>query len=110
MHRSKYRAVKTTVDGKTFASKKEAARYQELKMLEKAGKINGLETQVRYTLSPKDELGRSVMYVADFGYYEKNHAKAWVWIVEDVKGFKTAVYKLKRRMIFSVFGILIRET
>lgn len=110
---TKYKAVRTTVDGKTFASKKEAARYQELRLLEKAGKIDNLQTQVRYTLIPKDEMGRAIEYRADFGYYELGAGACpdlWYWVVEDCKGYRTDVYKLKRRMLFKEMGLVIRET
>lgn len=109
---TKYHAIKTIVDGIMFHSKKEAKRYQELRLLEKAGKISNLETQVRYTLIPKDELGRAVEYVCDFGYYEQQPDKIplWQWVIEDVKGFRTDVYKLKRRMLFKEMGLVIRET
>lgn len=103
--KSKYRAVRTGA----FASNKEANRAQELQLLQKAGVINDLKYQVPYALIVKDELGRAVTYVADFEYFEKVRGD-WNLVTEDVKGFKTPVYKLKRRLMFQKYGIKIRET
>lgn len=84
--RHKYGAKKTVVDGITFDSKKEAARYQELKLLEQAGEISNLELQPEY------EVIITKKYKADFLYTEKGKT-----IVEDVKGFKTPEYITKRK-------------
>lgn len=71
---SKYHATKTVVDGITFDSKKEAKRYAELKLLERAGAIRDLRRQVRYELiSAFDVPGkhyRPTSYVADFVYID----------------------------------------
>lgn len=101
MRRHKYNAVRT---GK-YASKAEAKRAAELHLLEKAGEISDLREQVKLMLIPKDELGRQVSYIADFTY--RDLAGKWHW--EDVKGFKTPVYKLKRRLMWDVHCILIEE-
>ena len=77
------------------ASKKEANRAAELHALAQAGAITDLEQQVKFELVPKDELGRPVHYIADFVY--RSDGKL---IVEDVKGFPTAVYKLKKRLMW----------
>lgn len=82
-----------TIDGITFASRAEMLRYCELKMLQRAGKISGLKLQPRFLLIPKTEHERACFYVADFEY-EKDGAH----IVEDVKGVKTAAYKIKRKL------------
>jgi len=95
----KYGAKPTTVDGKRFASKREARRYAELKLLEQAGKIAALRCQVRYRLV------QVVHYVADFVYTENGQE-----IVEDVKGFKTREYKAKKKMMAAQHDIEIRET
>lgn len=100
----KYHAEKTEVDGIKFDSKKEAQRYKELKLLERAGEIHDLQLQVPYTLIPKSEHGRAVKYIADFVYFENGKR-----VVEDTKGFRTKEYKLKKRMMAEI-GIDIRET
>lgn len=96
--RHKYGAVATLVDGICFASKAEAARYAELRLLEHAGQIADLRLQPAYLLFPAfvDRTGttyRAITYVADFAYTEAGFS-----IVEDVKGVQTAVYKLKAKL------------
>ena len=98
---SKYNAVKTQIDGITFASRKEGRRYQELKMLERARRIRQLVLQPRYLLLDKYVNGaglkiRAIYYVADFEYVDHAGRK----IVEDVKSAATAtpVYKLKKKL------------
>lgn len=111
--RSKYRAVKTTVDGVTFASKKEAQRYGELKLLEQAGEIIHLSMQPVFVLrSPgwrdyrcTEDLGK---YVADF-QYEQNVNGVWSLVIEDVKGFRTPLYRWKKKHVEAQYGITIRE-
>jgi hypothetical protein len=104
---SKYRAQRTTVDGITFHSKKEAARYGQLKMLEKAGEISSLYLQPRYDLNVgyalTDPIGR---YVADFSYTD---TRTGLVVVEDVKGFKTPLYRWKKKHVEAQYGIEIRE-
>lgn len=90
---SKYHNVKTEINGINFDSKKEGARYLELSMLEKAGKIQHLELQKRFEIVPKKyENKRARYYVADF-VYEENGKK----IIEDVKSkaTQTPVFSLK---------------
>ena len=103
--KSKYHAKKTVVEGITFDSKKEAKRYMELKAMEKVGSIQNLQLQVPFVLIEKSKYGRSIKYVADF-VYNKNGSK----IVEDVKGVKTPVYKLKKRIMAEKYGIIVLET
>ena len=84
-----------TKDGIVFASIAEMERYDELKMLEKAGKISELKLQPKFLLIPKIKKGdRATYYIADFAYTKDGEC-----IVEDVKGFKTAVYKLKIKLL-----------
>jgi hypothetical protein len=83
------------VDGITFDSKKEAHRYLELKTLQDNNVIRNLARQVPFELVPKFNGERAVKYVADFVYTNVETGKI---IVEDVKGFKTDVYKLKRKL------------
>lgn len=89
---TKYRSIQTEVDGKKFASKFEAERYRELKLLESAGQISGLELQPRFPLRVEGVL--IATYVADFGYIDADGKK----VVEDVKGFKTPEYRMKRKL------------
>jgi hypothetical protein len=100
----KYANEKTMVDGVKFASKAEARRYQELCLLCKAGKIRSLVLQPRWPLTIKGEL--ICTYIADFEYYDVEQKK---WIVEDVKGWATPVYKLKAKLMHAIHGILVQE-
>lgn len=102
--RTKYGAKKTTVDGITFDSKKEARRYQELKTLEKAGEISNLERQPSFKLSCGDrpirfDSGRQAVYKADFAYWDHKQEKR---VIEDAKGFRTPEYKLKRAIVHAM--------
>lgn len=101
----KYNNIKTVVDGITFDSKKEAQRYQVLKMLERAGAITDLKYQVAFELIPKQDGERAVKYIADFVYKENGKV-----VVEDVKGKRTQVYILKRKLMLERHGIKILET
>lgn len=104
--RSKYHAVKVTVDNIVFDSKAEAARYHELKLMEKAGLIEALELQPAYVLTVRNgERDVSVgLYRADFRYWQGGDV-----VVEDVKGMKTPVYQLKKKMVEAIYGIKIHE-
>lgn len=118
---NKYRNKKVVRNGITYDSKKEADRHAVLKLLERAGKIRELERQVKFVLIPAqyepDTVGkrggvkkgklieRECSYVADF-VYEENGKK----VVEDTKGFRTADYKIKRKLMLYVHGIKIKET
>lgn len=107
---NKFHARKVTVNGIKFDSQKEANRYCELKLLQRAGKIMGLARQVRYLLIPAqyDDDGKciehAVNYVADFVYTEGGKL-----VVEDAKGVKTPEYIIKRKLMLSVYGIRIKE-
>lgn len=101
---SKYHAKKTKVGDKTFDSKKEANRYVELTLMEKAKAIQDLHTQVAFPLIKKSKYGREIKYIADFTYYDNGK-----FIVEDTKGFRTDVYKLKKRLMAELYGIEIKE-
>ena len=99
---SKYKNKKVKVNGKVFDSKKEAKRYQELKLLEKSGIIKDLELQKRFILlegfKKNNKTYRPIYYYADFVYYLIYEKKT---VVEDVKGckyFTTDVYKLKKKL------------
>lgn len=102
-----------TVDGETFDSVKEFSRWQELKLLQRAGEIVELRRQVPFVLIPvqKDEKGRVIerecRYVADFTY--RNPKEYHRLIVEDVKGLKTEVYRIKKKLMLYRNGIRIQE-
>ena len=121
--RNKYKAIKTVVNGIEFDSRKEARRYQELLLMQKAGVIKKLDMQVKFVLIPaqyditvrygkngkrlKDKkklLEKECSYIADF-VYEENGKQ----IVEDTKGVKTKDYIIKRKLMLYVHGIRIRE-
>lgn len=105
---SKYGNKRVTVDGIIFDSKREAVRYQTLKTMEKAGVIKDLKRQVEYVLVPKiviaGEKTRPVKYIADFVYEADGQI-----VVEDSKGFRTDVFKLKRILMKHLLGIEINE-
>ena len=88
-----------------FDSKREEARYHSLKLLERAGEISGLELQKRFELIPAQDGERACHYIADFCYTDKHG----VSYVEDVKGFKTPDYVIKRKLMLKVHGIKVIE-
>lgn len=100
---SKFSSFKTTVDGVIFASRGEAGRYQQLKLLERTGHISNLELQPKYEIRINGILICS--YYADFRYLENGKE-----VVEDFKGFKTPAYNLKKRLMYAMFGIKIFES
>jgi hypothetical protein len=111
---SKYHNRKTILDGIRFDSQKEASRWAELRILEKAGVIKDLRRQVKYILIPaqyiQPEKGRRKLiekecsYLADFVYTENGKT-----VVEDTKGVKTAAYIVKRKLMLERYGIRILE-
>ena len=116
MRVGKYGNRKVVVDGIRFDSQKEAHRWQELRLLERAGKIADLRRQVRYELIPAQRINgkcveRAVCYYADFVYRdERGHL-----IVEDVKGYRDpqnagyAKFVIKRKLMLWVHGIRVNE-
>lgn len=105
----KYGNKRTEVDGIVFDSRKEANRWAELQMMEKAGVIQRLERQKTYVLIPgmrwsDGKKHRDTIYKADFVYIEDGKT-----VVEDVKGVRTPVYKLKRELMKQIYDIEIRE-
>lgn len=105
----KYHNRKTRYNGKVFDSRKEAERYAELKLMERAGKITDLRTQVEYLLIPAQYINgkcveRNCRYRADFVYRQGGEL-----VVEDVKGVRTDVYKIKRKLMLKEYGIQIKE-
>lgn len=101
IRRSKYGAKRT---GK-YASKREASRAHDLRMLERLGEISELREQVKYELVPKQEGERAVTYTADFVYLDRNGQV----VVEDSKGMKTQQYVIRRKLMLWIHGIRIRE-
>ena len=134
VNKTKLNNQKVTIDGIEFASKKEGNRYCELKLLQRAGKIQNLEIQKKYELIPAQyeevptgeyyKVGekkglpktkqvcveQSVHYIADFVYSDGEKT-----IVEDVKGFRDtssstyAKFVLKRKLMLYIHGIKVKE-
>lgn len=125
MRRRKYGNTKITVDGIQFDSKREAARYQELKLLERAGVISFLQRQTKFQLIPDQHapsnaiytkgprkgqrkpgklLEHECSYIADFCYIRNGET-----VVEDAKGYRTAVYRIKKKLMLERYGIQIKE-
>jgi hypothetical protein len=123
--KNKYHSKKVEVGGIIFDSKKEAKRYSELLLLEKAGAITELQRQVKYILIPAQRefsneiytkgrkkgcfkpgklLEKECAYIADFVYKENGRI-----VVEDTKGFRTKDYIIKRKLMLHEHGIRIKE-
>ena len=98
----KYKNVKTRVDGFKFDSKKEASRFIELKLMLRAKMITKLVLQPKFRIRVKGQ--KICTYIADF-MYERDGKR----IVEDVKGVKTPVYKLKKKLVKATHGIEVVE-
>jgi hypothetical protein len=104
----KYRNVRTTIDGIVFDSKREAERYNTLRLLTLAGKIRDLQTKVPACKFPLHVNNHLIChYVADFLYYDVETQQR---VVEDTKGFRTRDYKLKKKLMKAIHGIDILET
>lgn len=97
--KSKYNNIRTIIDGIKFDSAGEADRYMELKILEKAGEIKGLERQIPFIISNsvqwEGKTLKAIKYVSDFRYHDNNTGRE---VVEDFKGKRTALYILKRSL------------
>lgn len=126
--KSKYRNERTETDGYQFASKKEAKFYVELRLRERAGDVKNIRIQPRYALYALTLDGADLHncnagcvsqrrqlvadYVADFEFEESDRGYGgitWSRVVVDVKGLRTAIYKLKKRLFEAQYGIKIRE-
>jgi hypothetical protein len=95
----KYRNIPTMIDGIRFASKREAKRYCDLKLLERAGEISGLKLQPRYPLTVN---GLHVAtYVGDFDYVETSSNRL---ITEDSKGVRTRDFINKAKLFHALYG------
>ena len=102
--RHKYGAIPTTIDGIRFASKGEAGRYKELKLLEKAKKIRDLELQPKF---PLVVAGTHIAhYIADFRYFDLEAGRE---IIEDFKGVRTSTYRIKKKLVEVLHGIRVTE-
>lgn len=103
----KFNAKRTVIDGFTFASQAEARRYSELLLLQRARKLQNLELQPPFDLKVVGARGvvKIGRYVADFRYDLPNGES----VVEDVKGMKTALYRLKKKHVEAQYGITITE-
>jgi hypothetical protein len=105
----KYGNKRVEVDGIKFDSKKESKRYSQLKLLERANEIKELKMQVPFELQPSFKLNkktiRAIKYIADFTYIGKDGKL----VVEDTKGYRTDVYKLKKKLFEYKYGIEITE-
>jgi hypothetical protein len=101
----KYRNTPTEVDGIRFDSKKEAARWAELQLLERAGQITNLQRQVAFYFEHRGYL--LCKYVCDFCYLQDGKQ-----VVEDVKSpaSKTPLYRLKKKMMKAWYETEILET
>lgn len=101
--KSKYRNIKTYHNGKLYDSKKEAKRAGELDLLVRAGVVKGYEDQPKFPIVHKKI--KICTYVGDFlVQYPDGRAE-----VEDVKGVRTAIYKLKKKLVRAFYGIEIKE-
>lgn len=116
MRRNKYNNRKTVVNGIKFDSQKESIRYLGLLNLQRSGIISKLQLQpkfyftingenVRYPNTKSGAKGREITYSADFEYIEDGKR-----VIEDCKGFRTDIYKLKKALIEAIHGITILET
>ena len=105
--RSKYGAVKQTVDGERFDSCREARRWQELRMLERIGEIGNLQRQPQYLITHEGVV--VAVMTLDFRY---TRCGTRAWVVEDVKGgnaTKTQVYRLRKVLVENQYGVRIEE-
>lgn len=107
--RSKYNNKKIKTSEGTFDSIKEYNRWCDLKLMQRAGLITGLARQQRFEVIPKQRYeGKTILpayYIADFVYIRNGKM-----VVEDCKGFKTDVYKLKKKLMLLRYGVMIEET
>ena len=117
----KYHNKKVVIDGEIFDSKKEARRFTELLLMQRAGEISNLQRQVKYLLIPAQRepntvgkrggiikgklIEREVSYIADFVYTDKEGQT----VVEDTKGMKTKEYIIKRKLMLYLHDIRIKE-
>lgn len=103
--KNKFNAKSIVVDGHKFPSIKEAQRYRELKLLEKAGKIKNLELQPEFEIIPKQKYRgktlRKAKYTPDFKYYDVDNNE---WVIEEIKGMPTVDYVLRKKLFILKYG------
>ena len=111
--KSKYKAVKCAYNGITYDSIKESNHAKKLDLMLKSGLICNLERQVKYKWIEThtinfigEEMQFKRSYIADFVYFDKEKQDV---IVCDVKGFLTAEYKKKKKIVEKLFGFKITE-
>jgi len=102
---SKYRNRKIIVDNITFASYVECGRYRYLKLIERLGEIKNLTLQPKFDFTLPNVKKKLFTYIADFAYTDKKNNQ----IIEDLKGFKTPIYRLKKKLIEAQHNIKITE-
>lgn len=108
----KYHNKPTTIGTEVYRSKREAARHQDLLLLQRAGEITGLVREVSFELAPKvkikgeDRARPALRYVADFVYSD---IQTGTVVVADAKGMPTPVYRLKKHLMATVHGIHVVE-
>jgi hypothetical protein len=90
-----------------YSSKGEEKRAQELELMQRAGLIRDLQSQVKMEIIPKQDGERAAHYVADWTYTD---CLTGAEIIEDFKGFRTPEYVLKRKLVLQRYGIRILET
>lgn len=107
---TKYHNTKVIYKGIKFDSKRERNRYKELVLLKNAEIISSLELQKKFELQPSYKKNgktiRSISYIADFYYYDNVKRQ---YVVEDTKGVKTDVYKIKKKMFEYKYNLTIKE-
>lgn len=108
MRRSKYGNRKVVVDGEKFDSKREAKRWSELRLLERAGEISLLGRQVPYELARSVKIHGerrarpALRFTADFRYFDRKLDRI---VVEDSKGFADTAFRIRQHLMKSVHGI-----
>lgn len=102
---TKYNARKTEVDGYVFDSAAESRRYRELKVLERIGEIKNLVLQPAFKCVVNGV--HICIYYADFQYCRVMTGET---MIEDVKGVRTPIYQLKKKLVEAIHGITISET
>ena len=105
--KSKFGNKKTICNGQVFDSKREAARYAELLLLERNGEVRNIRRQVLYELKVNAVL--IAKYYADFVYELRTRGK-WEEIVEDVKGYPNDRWPMKRKLMLAIFNVRVQVT
>jgi len=101
---NKYNARKTEIDGYKFSSLAEGNRYVQLRLMLRAGMISQLTLQKKFFLRVNDQ--KICTYIADFFYWDIEKEE---WITEDVKGIRTPVYRLKKKLMKAILDVDIVE-